>query len=57
MLGALFNLILIAVGLAMCVVWIYSLATWDGKGCEPDKDCRHCPFPCEHNKNTEDYEK
>ena len=51
MLDAVLNLISLAIGFICAVVWIYALVTDDGKGCKPNEDCKHCPFPCaEHNK-------
>lgn len=45
--GALLNLLLLIVGLAIVVVWIVSLWRWDGeKNCNPN-ECETCPFPCE----------
>lgn len=54
--GAVMNLLLLAVALALIIVWIVNLCRWDGdKNCNPE-DCETCPFPCkEHtNKNRKD---
>lgn len=46
------NSVLLILGLVVVVIWIVSLAKWDGKGCKPNKDdCDHCPFPCDKYKN------
>lgn len=47
---AVLNLLGLAIGIACAVIWIISLAKWDGKGCKPGEDCETCPFPCEEYK-------
>ena len=50
---AIANLISLALGLIVTIVWIASLVQWDGSGEPCDKtQCDTCPFPCEeHQKN------
>lgn len=44
------NLLTIVIGIGVTVIWIVSLASWDGKK-HCDKDCDNCPFPpCDEDK-------
>ena len=47
MIEAIINLIPPVLGLVLIVIWIISVANYDGKPCEPGDECDHCPFPCE----------
>lgn len=57
--AAIINLVPLAVGIAIAVIWIISLAKWDGKcHCNPE-DCEDCPYSgtgCKNdtNKNRKD---
>jgi len=55
---AIFNLLLLLVGVAVGIVWIKSLIEWDGKDrCDKDQ-CDYCPYSgsCEYENQTEDNE-
>lgn len=45
-----FNTLLLVLTFIFGIVWIRSLANWDGQKCNEDK-CDECPFPCDKHKN------
>lgn len=58
-LEAIANVVMVVLLIAIFVIWIVSVARWDGKKpCTPGKDCESCPFPpCEDKKKEEHRER
>lgn len=54
MVEAIFNLILLGVGIAAAIVWIINLVKYNTElTCDPD-ECENCPFPCERQEGDND---
>ena len=50
MVEAALNLALLLLGLALAVVWVLSLAQYDGNAGCCEGECDACPFPCDKHK-------